>query len=355
MPSAPLPASSPAGPIDFGEGGRSMKAILLAGLAVAVVSLGEAACAQPAKGVSPKELTGVWTNAALTQLQRPAGLPLVVDEVRARAIAASNPMVRRAAAETEATDPSEGAGEATDSIQGHNAFWLDPGSSLGRVNGEYRTSWIVEPEDGRLPLTEAGRQASRAAALRRDRQDPEGPEDLSPNDRCLIGSRGMGGPGMLNNIYNSNYQIVQTPGAVAIMVEMVHDVRVIPLFADKASAQAGHGPAALQRWLGDSVGWWEGDTLVVETVHVNPQQGTFGPIFLSSKGRVVERFRRVSPEQIAYSFEVEDDHYYTRPWRAEMSLNAIEGPIYEYACHEGNYAIAGVLAGARAAEAASGP
>ena len=113
-----------------------------------------------------------------------------------------------------------------------------------------------------------------------------------PWDRCLISSRGTGGPGMLNNLYNSNYEIVQTPGAVAILVEMVHDVRTIPLFPDKAAAQAGHGPATLHPWLGDSVGWWEGDTLVVETVNVHPEQGRTGPIYLSQQGRVTERFTR---------------------------------------------------------------
>ena len=297
------------------------------------------------------DLSGVWSNASVTQLQRPAGLPLNLTQAQERDFAKANPFVQAVALDGRPTDPAEGAPRKDDvaSAPG-NAFWLDPGTSAGRVKGEYRSSWIVEPPDGRLPLTEAGRARAREAPAISNRQDPAGPEDLAPNDRCLIASRGSGGPGMLNNIYNSNYQIVQTPAAVVIVVEMIHDARIIPIFPDKAAAQAGHQPAALAQWLGDSVGWWEGATLVVETVNVNPQQGRFGPIFLSPQGRVTERLTRASPREIAYAFQVEDAVNYTQPWRAEMTLNALDGQIYEYACHEGNYAMTGVLAGARAAE-----
>lgn len=321
-----------------------MRSVLLL---AAVVGL--SALANPS---SAADLTGVWSNASATQLQRPAGLPLSLTGAQARAFANANPMVRAFAAKGEPTDPAAGAPQEDDvaSIPG-NAFWLDPGTNAGRVRGEYRSSWIVEPADGRLPLTEAGRVLAKAAPGVTNREDPSGPEDLAPNDRCLIASRGSGGPGMLNNIYNSNYQIVQTPGTVVIVVEMIHDARIIPIFPDKAAAQTGHQPAALAPWLGDSVGWWEGDTLVVETVNVNPQQGRFGPIFLSPRGRVTERLTRISPREIAYAFEVEAAVNYTRPWRAEMTLNALDSPIYEYACHEGNYALSGVLAGARALEA----
>ena len=157
---------------------------------------------------------------------------------------------------------------------------------------------------------------------------------------------------MLNNVYNSNYQIVQTPTAVAIEVEMIHDVRVVPLFRDRAAAQAGHGPR-VHRWLGDSTGWWEGGTLVVETVDVNAEQGRAGPIFLTPAGRVTERFTRTAPGEIDYGFEVEDAAYYNRPWRAEMTLVAQAHPLYEYACHEGNYAMTGILRGARPVEGAA--
>lgn len=155
---------------------------------------------------------------------------------------------------------------------------------------------------------------------------------------------------MLNNVYNSNYEIVQTPTTVLIEAEMVHDTRIIPLFPDRRAAQAHHRPAVMQLWLGDSVGWWEGATLVVETTHVSREQGRAGPIFLTPEGRVTERFERTSPGEIAYTFVVEDPAYYSRPWRAEMTLTATPQPIYEYACHEGNYAMSGILRGARATE-----
>ena len=155
---------------------------------------------------------------------------------------------------------------------------------------------------------------------------------------------------MLNNIYNNSYQIVQTKGAVAIMVEMVHDVRIIPLFADKAAAQAAHRPAVIQPWLGDSVGWWEQDTLVVETTQVNREQGRAGPVFLTPAGKVVERFTRTGPAEILYAFQVDDPTYYSRPWRAEMVYKSQKGRLFEYACHEGNYAMTDILRGARLAE-----
>jgi len=300
------------------------------------------------------DLSGVWTNASLTQLTRPAGSPLVVSEAEARDRASR--VSNMDEADAKPIDPGAGAPPAGPTLgQGFNRFWLDAGDNLARVKGEFRTSWIVEPADGQLPLTELGRRRFNEAAVTRGRQDPDGPEHLSPNDRCIIGSRGSGGPGMLNNINNSNYQIVQTPGAVVIVVEMAHDARVIPIFPTAAAARAGHGPAALQKWLGDSTGWWEGATLVIETVHVNPQQGVFGPIHLSAQGKVTERLTRSGPDAIFYEFRVEDPVHYTRPWRAEMTLSAIKGPVYEYACHEGNYAIQGILGAARAKGGAGAP
>jgi hypothetical protein len=294
------------------------------------------------------DLQGVWSSASLTKLTRSPGVAgLVVSPAQARARAVAQARAMQAAAGP--SDPNAGAPPAGRDPGGYNAFWLDQGESLGKVNGEYRTSWIVDPADGQLPLSEQGRAlVAKAQTFARLADTPVNPESLEPWDRCLISSRGSGGPGMLNNIYNSNYQIVQTKGAVAILVEMIHDVRVIPLFSDKRAAEAAHGPGA--PWLGDSVGWWEGSTLVVETVHVNAEQGRAGPIFLTPEGRVTERFQRVAPDEIFYAFEVEDPTYYTRPWRAEMSLHSGKGQLYEYACHEGNYAMTDILRGARLEE-----
>jgi hypothetical protein len=325
----------------------------LGGIAVALMLASPAAArdAVPRALDGHPDLSGTWSNASITQLNRPPGVSkLVLTEAEALAMAKASGNVRRAEADARPTNVNAGAPTDGNTEAGYNAFWLDPGMTLARVNGEYRTSWIVEPANGQIPLTERGRAQSRLGPARQ-RAAPNGPEDLAPNDRCIIGSRGSGGPGMLNNLYNNSYQIVQTAGAVAIDIEMVHDVRTIPIFATKAAAQAGHRPAALKLWLGDSVGWWEGETLVVETTHVNPEQGGYGPILLSDAGVVTERFRRVSGDQIFYAFEVSDPVYYTQVWRAEMSLNAMKGQVYEYACHEGNYAMEGMLAGARSDEA----
>jgi hypothetical protein len=330
----------------------------LARLALIAALLGPVACRATTPWSPPRtadghpDLSGVWSNASVTKLTRfPDVAGLTMSPAAAKAFARSNPQVMRLDADARPSDAEAGAPSPGDP-GGYNAYWLDPGRTLGLVKGEYRTSWIVDPADGQLPLSDAGKALVRQAnAYARAADLPANPEALEPWDRCLIASRGSGGPGMLNNIYNSNLQIVQAPGQVAIVIEMIHDARTIPVFPSKAAAQAAHGPAALHRWLGDSTAWWEGDTLVVETVDVNAEQGRAGPIFLTPKGRVTERFTRVSPEQIFYAFEVEDPTYYTRPWRAEMSLNRSKDQLFEYACHEGNYALVDIMNGVRANEA----
>ena len=298
------------------------------------------------------DLSGVWSNASITKLTRlPGTKSLVIGEAEAKALGANNPMIKRLDADAERTNANEGAPVVGGDPGGYNSFWLDPGRTLGLVKGEFRTSWIVDSPDGQLPMSPAGKAlVAKAFDYARAADTPANPESLEPWDRCLISSRGSGGPGMLNNIYNSNYQIVQARGSVAIVIEMIHDARGVTVYPGKAAAQAAHGPATLNLWLGDSVGWWEGDTLVIETINVNGEQGRAGPIFLTPQGRVTERLTRVSPAQIFYEFQVEDPTYYTRPWRAEMSLNAMKDPLFEYACHEGNYALPDIMSGVRAAE-----
>ncbi len=306
----------------------------------------------PRAGDGHPDLSGVWSNASVTHLTRmPGTSKLVIGEVEAKALLKSNPMLRRLDADTAPINSEEGAPSPGDP-GGYNGFWLDPGRNFGEVKGEYRTSWIIDPIDGELPLSETGRKLiAKANAYARAADTPAGPDVMEPWDRCLISSRGSGGPGMLNNIYNSNYEIVHTKGAVTIVVEMIHDARIIPIFPNKSAAQAGHGPAALHPWLGDATGWWDGDTLVIETINVNAEQGRAGPIYLTPQGRVTERLTRTSASQIFYEFGVEDPTYYTRPWRAQMSLNAGKEPLFEYACHEGNYALPDILRGVRASEA----
>lgn len=328
-----------------------MRGILLAIAAVLLAApTAQAQPKAPRTADGRPDLSGVWTNASLTGLNRPPGVAkLAVSRAEAEAIARSAPMARFGQADAAPVDVSRPPPATGDPV-GYNTFWMDWGNSLAQVRGEYRTSWIVEPANGQIPYTETAR--ARVQEVARGRAGPswDGPEALEPADRCLIATRGSGGPGMLNNIYNSNYQFLLTRDALVIVVEMIHDARIVPIARDRASAEALRRPAPLKPWLGDSVGWWEGGTLVVETVSVHPEQGRAGPIFLSDKGRVVERFTRVSDAQVHYEFAVEDPLYYSQPWRAEMSLNARPGLVYEYACHEGNYALPGILAGARRLE-----
>jgi hypothetical protein len=305
----------------------------------------------PTSAGGHSDLSGVWSNASVTWLDRRYGLSkLVLTEAEARALEKTNPQVRRQEDDNGPVDVSKAP--PVGNPGGYNAFWLDPGGHFGKVRGQYRTSWIVDTPDGQLPLSDAGRKlVAQARARSRHAEVPDDPEDFDPWDRCIISSRGSGGPGMLNNIYNSNLEILQSPGFVTFVVEMIHDARIVPVFPSKAAAQAGHGPAALAPWLGDSTAWWEGKTLVVETVNVNAEQGRAGPIFLTPKGRVTERLTRDSAEQIYYEFQVEEPAYYTRPWRAELSLNSGPKQLFEYACHEGNYALPDIMRGARAEQA----
>jgi hypothetical protein len=304
-------------------------ACLATGLATAPAGVGQAA---PAGA----DLSGVWTNSSITTLERTdPSLPLVLSDEQ------TDRLERTRASQEEAanapTSASEGAPAVGGAIGGYNTFWLDRGMHAGRVRGEARSSWIIDPPSGRMPVSDAGKKRIADILARRSFDDPEG---LNPADRCLVGSRGSGGPPMLNNIYNNTYRFVQTPDHVVIEVEMMHDARIIPIGGT-------HRPSAVHQWLGDSVGRWEGPTLVVETRNWNPQHGSYEPVFLSEKAIVTERFTRVAPDEMLYQFEISDPVYYTQTWKGEMTLGPAGGEVYEFACHEGNYAMAGILAGAR--------
>jgi hypothetical protein len=313
--------------------GNAVPRSIVGGLAAAAM-LAAAAHAvgyrAPRNGFGQPDLEGYWTNLSLTVLQRPKALKgLAVSDAEAAAYEK-----QRAAA----PEPDDGVG-------GLETDWYDAGARLARIGGEARSSWIVDPPDGRLPYSTVGR-ATMEAWQKRVRTSFAGPETRTMGERCLLSTAGTDGPPMLNGRYNSNYQIVQGPDAVAILVEMNHDVRIVRLGAKH------HAPAAVRPWMGDSVGWWDRDTLVVETTNLNPGEAlkANGPLYLSPAAKVIERFTRVSPRQILYQFSVDDPATYTRTWRGEMALNAAKGPIYEYACHEGNRSLPAILAGARRAE-----
>jgi hypothetical protein len=282
------------------------------------------------------DLQGTWTNSTITPLERP------------RELAGKEFFTEQEAAEYEKrmlkalnTDNRDGPPEV-DVGRSYNEAWRERGKLL------LRTSLIVDPPDGRIPpLTAEGqkRAAARAEDRRRRGPDPaDSWEDRNLAERCIT----RGAP-KLPGGYNNNFMIVQTRGYVAILQEMIHEVRLIPLDGRP------HVDKAVQLWLGDSRGRWEGDTLVVDTTNFNGKIIANSFNCCGSAGanlHVVERFRRVSPDAIDYQYTVDDPATYTRPWTVAVPMTKIQEPMYEYACHEGNYAMRGILAGARAQEKA---
>jgi hypothetical protein len=213
------------------------------------------------------------------------------------------------------------------------------GASLGRIGGRARTSWIIDPPDGRLPFSPAGLaalQRAQAAARR-----PDAPETRPAAERCLMGLGGTSLPPMMNGSYANLLQIVQTPTAVVIVPEMHVGPRIVPL----AAGPSEPGPA----WSGHSRGRWEGGTLVVETQGFHPGAAWRAPsrLYISPAGKVTERFTRVGPDEILYAFTVDDPATYTQAWRGEMPLRRTTAAMFEFACHEGNYSLSGILAGGR--------
>ncbi len=290
------------------------------------------------------DLQGVWTNATQTPLQRPAefGTRSYLDEQEAAELEASwRSRIERANAPSDPgrAPPTDGNADA-----GYNNFWVDRGTDVIELGGQYRTSIVVDPPDGQLPLLEGRPQNDMRSQLRSmpGVEAYDGPELRPLGERCLLSFGSSSGPPMLPVMYNNNYQIVQTPDYVVILVEMVHDARIIPL--NQAHLETDFG-----KWMGDSVGYWDGDTLVVQTRNFHPQQSFRGS---SDQLIVTERFDLVEPDKIRYAFTIEDPLTYQRPWTGEVAMNRRPAGdrLFEYACHEGNYAFSGILAGARRLE-----
>jgi hypothetical protein len=304
--------------------------------------------AAPRTGWGVPDLQGVWTNASLTSLERDDLFKgkAALSATEAAEFERTNAFAQFAEADAKPTDPSVRA-EAGNDPGGYNAFWLDPGTRLAIVNGQARTSFIVEPQNGKIPYSPAGLKAFGAA---RAAINFDGPENRALGERCLMGFGSTSGPPMLPDVYNNNYQIVQSPGYVMILVEMVHDARIVRIGGERL-------PSHITPWMGDSIGRWEGDTLVVETTNLHPGQrahyGIKQRFYLPPTATVTERFTRIAPDEILYEFTVQDDTAYTRPWQGEVPFRATDDRIYEYACHEGNYALPGILAGAREQEKAA--
>ncbi|MEZ6030168.1 MAG: hypothetical protein R3C46_10510 [Hyphomonadaceae bacterium] len=290
------------------------------------------------------DLQGVWNNTSLTGMERPeTASTVVVTREEADQLARRHAYSSTAYFEQQ---PSRLDAEASQRLlsdgnvsRAYNRFWLDPGASYAQVRGEYRTSWIVSPEDGRIPHLDPGRSSNAPRT-----QDYGGPEARPQSERCLMSFTGSAGPVMSNGMYNNNYQIVQTPGSVMILTEMIHDVRIVPIGGQ-------HGPGVIPKWGGDSIGRYDGDALVIETINPHPGQRSY----ISPAGKLTERFTRWSDTQILYEFSVEDPTLYASVWSGEMIFNRSDSAIYEYACHEGNYALPAILMGARAFERAGRP
>jgi hypothetical protein len=306
--------------------------------------------AVPRTGDGQPDLQGVWANNMATPLERPkefANKPLLTDAelTQFKRVAAQlfdgngdtafgdgvyqAVLAQQAAAASGASYAKSGTGD-------YNSFWLVPREF------EHRTSLIFDPPDGRLPpLTPEAQKRQAADAERRKLRPADGPEDLSLGVRCL--TYGVPRLGGLNAGYNSYYQIVQNRDFVAIHSEMIHETRTIPLDGRP------HLPGAVRQWLGDSRGRWEGDTLVVDTTNFSPKSS-----FMQSRENlhIVERFTRAAADTVHHEITVDDPTTWTRPWSARMTLRRSKDPIFEFACHEGNYAMPGILAGERAADQA---
>lgn len=328
-------------------------------MSLLALALSIAATAADAQTTDRPDLSGLWTNASLTNLQRPQGVDkLVVTPEEAALIVANTSVAGLPINEVDAPDSSTGeappAGSFDFGLRGYNDFWIDPGSNLAMVKGEFRSSYIIDPPTGRVPRLEnplVQIQRSFGARYVTGQGNADGPEALPLAERCFLGFGNTAGPGMMGTLYNSTYQFVQTEDYVTILVEMNHDARIIPIYDSAEQARANTRPAELNQWFGDSRGWYEDGWLVVETVNINPQQMAESSVPITPSGTITERFMRYSDTEIVYQFTVDDANLYSQPWTAELSYHATEGPMYEYACHEGNYAMPGILAGARMAEA----
>jgi hypothetical protein len=310
------------------------------------------------------DLSGSFDSGTLTPLNRPERFAdkqfMTKEEAdtrvrntlanRERANEASDP---ERGAPSEGGDGSGGGRGGAGGTGGYNSFWLDPGSFISEVDGKFRTSIVYDPPNGQQPpRTEKGEALmaqnfasfqylndGTASWLANAGTGPfDGPETLAMAERCLVGF--SAGPPSLPGVYNNFKRIVQTEDHVMILMEMVHDARVIRLNSE-------HPPVANRQWLGDSIGWWEGDTLVVDTTNFKARTGLYGG---DENLHLVERFSRMEDGNLLYNFTVDDPTAWTASWSGEYMWKASDGKVYEYACHEGNYAMGNILRGARLLE-----
>jgi len=314
----------------------------VAGQTAPATSASAEAWAPPRLADGRADLQGIWDFGTITPLERPRSLgtkAFFSEEEAANYEREENRRQNR-----DLIDPKEGGlNYPAGGVIPYNEVWYDRGSKIVKTK---RTSLIVDPPEGRLPaMTPAGqKQAELRAIAARDNQaghpHADSWEDRPLQERCLLGSNA--GPPMTPGPYNNNVQLFQTPGYVSLLTEMVHDARIVPL--------DGRPYANVRQWKGESRGRWERDTLVIETKNFKRGTTLAGT---SQNTHLIERFTRTDANTLLYEFTVDDPTTWTRPWTAAVPMSKIDGPIYEFACHEGNHAMAGILAGARADEKAA--
>jgi hypothetical protein len=290
-----------------------------------------AAKAPPARTAwGTPDLQGTWTNTTTTPFERPDDLAGKAVLTEAERESRNTETAKRLSFDNPDVAGSPGA---------YNEFWMD----RGRLT--HQTSLVIEPADGKIPaMTEAGKQRVAVLAASRKAHPADSWEDRSAYDRCI--TRGIPGA-MVPGFYNHNYQIFQTKDYVAILVEMIHEARIIPLDG-RPFLNDG-----IRQWTGNSRGHWEGDTLVVETRNLTDKVFEARPgVAFSSGGnlRLIERFKRIDADTLDYQFTVNDPTVYTAPWTVSTPMARLDAPIFEYACHEGNYAMPGILSAARSEE-----
>ena len=290
----------------------------------------------PRTGWGDPDLQGVWDFRTLTPLERPDALgdqqTFATEEAAAEFAA-----VTAHALDADRRDNADQAfGFGSDIERAYNQFWMDYGSNL---TDDRRTSLIVDPPDGKIPWTPEGRERPGTFAGAFSGMVTEGPEDRALPERCILGFNA--GPPMTPSAYNNNVQLFQTPDTVVIFNEMVHDARIVPLDGRP------HIADSVRQWMGNSRGRWEGDTLVVETTNFLRETSFTGS---SANLHLVERFTRVGDGVLLYEFTASDPATYTQAWTAQVPMRLSDGNLYEYACHEGNYGMFNLLAGARAEE-----
>jgi hypothetical protein len=310
------------------------------------------------------DLQGVYDIATLTPLERPAmfGNNLTLTPQQAKRleqqVADRKDQAARPSDGNRAAPPigGDGSAGAAGNVGGYNNFWIDSGSEYVTVNGEKRTSIIVDPPNGRVPQISASarqRTTARPQGPTSDQQegtDPglerapgayDDPERRPLGERCLLGFGSTSGPPALPVLYNNLHQIVQTKDSIMILNEMDHDARIIRMNAE-------HLPQNVRKWMGDSIGRWDGDTLVVDTTNFTDKTRFRGS---TDQLHVVERFTRMNDKTLLYRFTVEDPATWTQSWTGEYTWPTTDTQLFEYACHEGNYALGNILRGARERDA----